>query len=1007
MISYNSTGWNDNKSEFLKTLLISHKIGVCALQEHFQLSNNLYKLNCFVDFESFSVGAIKNNNKIHSGRPSGGLSFIYHKNLCQFIQRLPIPPTNRVQGMKLNIPGMPLLLINSYFPTDQGGGDVNEGLLLNILQDISFLINSVEDHFCVVLMGDLNTDFSRHTTHVQIVKAFCQNNNLLSVWTEYPCEFTFYHERVHRGRTIVGKSTIDHFCVSDYYINKCVDATPLHFTENLSKHEPIFMKFVLNNPIRTDVFDNEVPLRPPNPIWNKASESDICNYRTELNNLIKNIVIDQETLSCQNVQCGSNLHAYNLENMCMDLLTSISTAVSNNIPLSSNSIPHKVIPGWSEYVAPYKDQSIFWKSIWISCGRPIDNNLHRIMKATRNRYHYAVRKIKRLQDELRKSKFLESCLNGNITDVFAEIKRSRNKNSSNSKVIDGYSTNMGITDNFKRIYSEIYNSHNDSEELHQILLDNNSKINEDELNVVSLVTPNLVKNIIKNLNANKNDSYITSKSNAFKHAVETLADPISDIIKCMMIHGLIPRVFLLCSLVPLVKNGNASKSNSDNYRLIAISSLLLKIVDHVVLYICNSKLKPSPHQFGFQQGLSTNICTWVLRETIGYFRNRETPVFLCLMDLTKAFDKIKLSVLFRKVQHKIPPILIRILIYSYIHQECFVSWNGVKSSIFTISNGVRQGAVLSPTLFNIYIDNIYDILRSSGFGCKINDTYFGCFAYADDLALLSPSRAALQNMVTICSSFFSEHGIQISTNPDIRKTKTKVLAFGAEYMLQNIYLNDRPLPYVDSWHHLGHLIHTDESTSHDIEEKRREFISKIHSFRQEFGDQDPIVFFTLIRSYFLHFYCSQLWDLHSVEIDKLWSCWHKIIKTSYELPFPTHRYLLHELVPYDHIKTLLIKRFIKFQRKIELSDNPLIIILRRKHSNDWRSTYGKNIMTLCRQANADSLDEVNFENFHVYPVPDDQQWRIGLLKDLLYEKQHPTNLTSDELGLMLYTLCCD
>ena len=82
-------------------------------------------------------------------------------------------------------------------------------------------------------------------------------------------------------------------------------------------------------------------------------------------------------------------------------------------------------------------------------------------------------------------------------------------------------------------------------------------------------------------------------------------------------------------------------------------------------------------------------------------------MFLCCMDLTKAFDNVKLSILFHKLKDKVPPIIIRILIYSYIHQECFISWSGVKSSVFSIKNGVRQGAVLSPTLFNIYILMIY------------------------------------------------------------------------------------------------------------------------------------------------------------------------------------------------------------------------------------------------------------------------------------------------------------
>ena len=1008
LLSYNSTGWNENKSEFLKTLLISHQIGVGALQEHFQLKNNLYKLNCFENFETFSVGAQKSNNYIHSGRPSGGLTFIYNKNLCQYVERLPIPTSNRVQGMKLDLPGMPLLLINSYFPTDPGGGSVNEDLLLSTLQDISSLINSVGDHYCVILMGDLNTDFSRNSIHAQIVKNFCVEKELSTVWSVFPPDFTYYHERFQNGRTIVSKSTIDHFCLSEDFVNFCVEATPLHFTENSSKHEPIFMKFVLNNPIHPVTHNDAVVFKRENsPLWNKASTSDINNFISELNHSIKNIPIDACTLSCENVNCTSETHRLNLDTMSQDLLTCISDAVKHNIPLSSNSKPHKIMPGWSEFVAPLKDQSIFWKSVWISAGRPLDNILHQLMKRTRNKYHFAVRKIKRLEQEIQKSKFLQSCLDGDVTDIFTEIKRIRDKNSNNSRVVDGYSTDVGITDNFKRLYADIYNAHDDEEDLGRTLHENNKLISDGDLQTVSLITPDLVTKIINNFHNNKNDSYISSKSNSFKHAVGILAEPISDLLKCMLVHGYIPRIFLLCSLVPLVKNRNASKAKSDNYRLIAISSIMLKILDHAVLSICDSDLQPSHHQLGFQKGLSTTLCTWLVQETVNYFRNRGSPVYLCCMDLTKAFDNVKLSLLFQKLKNKVPPILIRILIHSYINQECFISWNGVKSSVFGINNGVRQGAVLSPTLFNIYIDDIQQKLRNSGFGCRIDSLYFGCFAYADDLSLIAPTREALQEMINVCVKYFDEHGIKISTNQDIRKTKTKVLVFGIKENPANIMLNDRPLPYVESWYHLGHLINSDESTSHDIDEKRREFIGKIHSFRQEFGDQHPLVFFKLVRSFFLHFYGSSLWDLNCVQIERLWSCWHKIIKSTYNLPFPTHRYLLHDLVPYEHIKTMITRRFKKFYMKIKQCENPYVTVLHTVQSHDWRSTYGKNILSLCRHANATNLEDADMSDFSVFPVPDDQKWRIPLIKYLIEESNNPSNFFNhDELELRMHTVCC-
>ena len=76
----------------------------------------------------------------------------------------------------------------------------------------------------------------------------------------------------------------------------------------------------------------------------------------------------------------------------------------------------------------------------------------------------------------------------------------------------------------------------------------------------------------------------------------------------------------------------------------------------------------------------------------------------------------------------------------------------MKSSVFGIKNGVRQGAVLSPPLFNLYIDDIHQKLNESGFGCQIEDLYCGCYAYADDISLIAPSREALQEMINMTSS---------------------------------------------------------------------------------------------------------------------------------------------------------------------------------------------------------------------------------------------------------------
>ena len=94
--------------------------------------------------------------------------------------------------------------------------------------------------------------------------------------------------------------------------------------------------------------------------------------------------------------------------------------------------------------------------------------------------------------------------------------------------------------------------------------------------------------------------------------------------------------------------------------------------------------------------------------------------------------------------------------FVYKHQQCDVKWGQSYSYRFSVCNGVRQGAVSSPLLFSVYIDDLILSLRASGWGCYIATQFFGCLGYADDLLLLSASRTGLQSMVKLCEKFASK-----------------------------------------------------------------------------------------------------------------------------------------------------------------------------------------------------------------------------------------------------------
>ena len=88
---------------------------------------------------------------------------------------------------------------------------------------------------------------------------------------------------------------------------------------------------------------------------------------------------------------------------------------------------------------------------------------------------------------------------------------------------------------------------------------------------------------------------------------------------------------------------------------------------------------------------------------------------------------------------------------------CRVKWGDGFSESFDVPLGTKQGGISSPKFFSVYIDDIVNLLRSHGYGCHVINLFIGCILFADDMALLAPSRGALQKMIGIVSKFFARH----------------------------------------------------------------------------------------------------------------------------------------------------------------------------------------------------------------------------------------------------------
>ena len=617
-LSYNSTGWSDFKADFLNTILISHAIFICALQEHFILKNNLYRLrNSFPNHDIFSVPAVKSTSIISSGRPSGGLAFICDRKISKFLEPISCPNSHRTLGLKLKLGNLSYLFINSYFPVDKRN-HLNDDLI-KVLQDINYIINEAQVEN-VILMGDLNTNLNRNTVFTDNVKNFLQENSMESVWENFNCDFTFCHTRSVNGIERSYFSTIDHFCLKTQFLDSCVEACPIHIVENSSNHEPIFLKLKCEDQ-RVENVGPDIKNIKARPLWKNADDNDLNNFKEELRLNLSSIDLNDEVFRCMNPHCDIPSHIDKIDLFSENLMNAISLSVESSIPFSNpNFTKRKREPGWNDFIKPFYDSAKFWYSIWISAGKPINCVLHTIMKKTRNKFHYVLRKVRKLQNKHRKENFLSHIIENKVNNIFTELRKMRNGVTPKTSVVDGSTGEKNISETFKNIYEGVYNVDRGDKIRCAEFLDNiNGSISEEDSRYTNLITCSLIRKIISNLNTGKGDVSYDWGSDALIHGANELSLYLQLLFKVLLIHGHMPKLFSICALSPIVKNKNASKCNSDNYRLIAISSIILKVLDNVILCLFSENFKSPNLQFGFQKKLSTTLCTWTLMETINFF----------------------------------------------------------------------------------------------------------------------------------------------------------------------------------------------------------------------------------------------------------------------------------------------------------------------------------------------------------------------------------------------------
>ena len=301
--------------------------------------------------------------------------------------------------------------------------------------------------------------------------------------------------------------------------------------------------------------------------------------------------------------------------------------------------------------------------------------------------------------------------------------------------------------------------------------------------------------------------------------------------------GVVPDSFCVSYTVPLLKGTASVNSKSlcvDDFRGISISPVISKIFEHCILDKFGSFLVSSDNQFGFKKQSGCNNAIYTLRSVVDYFVSRNTTVNICSLDLSKAFDKMNHDALFIKLMDRNVPLKLLCLIeFWFSHTQTCVQWDSFRSSFFTLQCGVRQGGVLSPYLFALYIDTVISHVISHNVGCCVKQTNFSIMVYADDILLLSPSVCVLQDLLTICENQL------IDIDMHINSSKSFCLRIGPDFKLNPSHLithNGAAISWSPRIRYLGIYIVSKSVFHCSLDHSKRSFYMSFNSIYGKIGN---------------------------------------------------------------------------------------------------------------------------------------------------------------------------
>ena len=843
--SHNINGF-DNSSNYLYNECDNNAFSILALQEHWlrpsyrsQKGTNKLKV-LHPDYDSYATSAMSKQvgDRILKGRPYGGTGFLFHRNLSKCINARVDIKCDRVTVLELCTSTNKILLINCYLPYFINAND--EAQMAEYRETLGFVENIMKSHssheFILLMDWNCNIFNITHPYSMQInslIKdydlltnySFIDNFNPESAFTSFDTKRNSY-------------TLIDGVLISRSLSSLVKSSSILNHHDNVSDHCPVEIVLTL----QIDEFSYPKPKATEYIPWSNLSDDDINSYQHSMSHALNAIPIPVCALNhcdkiCDSIGCINDIEKY-YEN----IISAIFVA-DLSLPRRKHGFAK---PYWSTELTELKRKSLDAHNLWKDANCPRSGPIFNEKRITNSQYKLLLRKSKNAINSDLMDNLSNSLLNKDGDRFWKTYNQMNGKAQINSSMIDGYADDGDIANAFATKLKRVYSNSPANGKLKNDFQLRFQRYFSDHCNDNLrpwLFSSSELLDAIFSLKTGKATGTFLKAEHLFHSSPELLCH-LHLVFNALLSHSYLPNEFLYGTVSHIIKDSNGDSTDSSNYRGITLGPILSHVFEAALLRKFGSFLASDNLQFGFKKSHSTSHAIFVLRSTIDYYLSHGSSVIVAFLDCSKAFDTISHYGIFLKMMDRnVPLVFLAIMIYWYCNMKCRCRWNNSFSEFFDVLTGTKQGGVLSPQIFTLYMDDLIIRLRKKGIGCHILNLFIACLFYADDLCLVAPTRSAMQQMLYICEEFCNEFCLSFNVK------KSKALLFGKwPDATSSLLLNDEPIEYVQEWKYLGCTVISGKKLTFSAKPHLRSFYCAINSLLGAVRQPNDLVLMKLLYS---------------------------------------------------------------------------------------------------------------------------------------------------------------